>query len=202
MTTSRTGLDERRPSARERLLSAANELFYEEGVHTVGTDRIVAHAGVAKASLYNTFGSKDELVVAYLRSRHAATAARMHAALEHIESPRERLLGVFDALAEMFAGPSHRGCAFTAASAEATPGSKTEQVSDDYRAWVRGLLTELAQQAGVPDAETFGRRLQLLYDGCMVSVRMDGDASSAAAARATAEVLLDAALSSSVPRAR
>ncbi|MFI6124879.1 TetR/AcrR family transcriptional regulator [Streptomyces sp. NPDC051064] len=200
MTTSRTGLDKSRPSARERLLSAANELFYEEGVHTVGIDRIVEHAGVAKASLYNTFGSKDELVIAYLQSRHAATAARILAAIEHIESPRERLLGVFDALSELFVGPSHRGCAFIAASAEATPGGRTEQVSSDYRAWVRGLLTELAQQAEVPDAETFGRQLQLLYDGCTVSVRMDGDTASAAMARATAEVLLDAALASDSSR--
>jgi AcrR family transcriptional regulator len=61
-----------RPSARERLLAAANELFYNEGVHTVGIDRIIEHAGVAKASLYNTFGSKDELVRAYLETRHVS----------------------------------------------------------------------------------------------------------------------------------
>ena len=64
-----------RPSARERLLAAADELFYEEGVHTVGIDRVIERAGVAKASLYNTFGSKDELVRAYLTSRHDGTAA-------------------------------------------------------------------------------------------------------------------------------
>ena len=58
-----------RPSARERLLAAANELFYDEGVHTVGIDRVIEQAGVAKASLYNTFGSKDELVRTYLQTR-------------------------------------------------------------------------------------------------------------------------------------
>src|SRR5712675_1559267 len=61
-----------RPTARERLLAAANELFYNEGVHTVGIDRIIEQAGVAKASLYNTFGSKDELVRAYLEMRRAS----------------------------------------------------------------------------------------------------------------------------------
>ena len=61
------------PSARERLLAAASELFYAEGVHTVGIDRVIERAGVAKASLYNTFGSKEELVRAYLESRHART---------------------------------------------------------------------------------------------------------------------------------
>ncbi|MFD8075479.1 TetR/AcrR family transcriptional regulator [Streptomyces sp. NPDC059718] len=180
--------------ARERLLSAANELFYAEGVQTVGIDRIIERAGVAKASLYNTFGSKDELVHAYLKSRHATTSARLLAALARFENPRDRLLGVFDALSESFKGPSYRGCAFIAASAEAEPGSSTEQASNDYRAWVRGLFTDLARHAGVPDPETLGRRLHLLYDGCAVSVRMDGDPGAAAAARATAEILLDAAL--------
>ena len=60
-------------SARERLLAAANELFYAEGVQTVGIDRVIERAGVAKASLYNTFGSKENLVRAYLESRHEAT---------------------------------------------------------------------------------------------------------------------------------
>ena len=80
------------PSARERLLEAANELFYDEGVHTVGIDRVIERAGVAKASLYNTFGSKDELVRAYLEGRHARTSARITRYLERYSDPRDRLL--------------------------------------------------------------------------------------------------------------
>src|SRR5580693_4574532 len=79
-------------SARERLLSAANELFYEEGIHTVGIDRVIEHAGVAKASLYNTFGSKDELIRAYLELRHQATRERLSAAMELHEGSRAKLL--------------------------------------------------------------------------------------------------------------
>ncbi|MFJ5215925.1 TetR/AcrR family transcriptional regulator [Streptomyces sp. NPDC088354] len=188
-----------RPSARERLLTAANELFYAEGVQTVGIDRVIERAGVAKASLYNTFGSKDELVHAYLQARHAATARRVRAAVDRHETPRDRLLGFFDAQTEAFAGPGYRGCAFIAAGAEAKSGSGTEQASADYRAWVRGLLTDLARQAGVADAEALGRRLQLLYDGAAVSVRMDGDAEAAAAAKAAAAALLDAALAAQAP---
>src|ERR1700687_4125988 len=90
-------------SARERLLAAASELFYAEGVHTVGIDRVIERAGVAKASLYNTFGSKDELVRAYLEGRHAATSARITRYLERYSDPRERLLGVFEAQGELFA---------------------------------------------------------------------------------------------------
>src|SRR5580698_11114603 len=101
-----------KPSARERLLAAANELFYREGVHTVGIDRVIERAGVAKASLYNTFGSKDELVRAYLDGRHAEMAGRITRALGRYDTPRDRLLGVFEAQGEVFAQPGFRGCAF------------------------------------------------------------------------------------------
>jgi len=185
-----------RHSARERLLAAANELFYNEGVHTVGIDRIIEHAGVAKASLYNTFGSKDELVRAYLESRQASVAERITAAVDRYDTPRERLLAVFEGQEELFAQPGYRGCAFSRASAESRPGDLTEQASEGYRRWVRALLTELAAQAGVPEPEVLARELHLLYDGSGLSARMDHDPAAAAAARSAAAVLLDAALAS------
>ena len=182
-----------RPSARERLLAAANELFYNEGVHTVGIDRVIEQAGVAKASLYNTFGSKDELVRAYLEGRHARVAERITRYLERYSDPRDRLLGVFEAQGELFAEQGFRGCAFVSASAE-SPGEAVSRAADDYRGWVRGLLTGLAREAGAAEPEKLGRQLHMIYDGALLSARMDRDPSSAVAARAAAEVLLDAAL--------
>jgi AcrR family transcriptional regulator len=180
-------------TARERLLAAANELFYAEGVHTVGIDRVIERAGVAKASLYNTFGSKDELVRAYLESRHRRMAERVARHLEPYTDPRDRLLSVFDAQGELFAEPGFRGCAFASASAE-SPGELVEQASGEYRAWVRGLLTGLAADAGVAAPELLGRKLHMLWDGSSLSARMDGDPAAAGIARAAAEALLDAAL--------
>jgi AcrR family transcriptional regulator len=180
-------------SARERLLAAANELFYTEGVHTVGIDRVIEQAGVAKASLYNTFGSKDELVGAYLESRHANTAGRITRALGRYHTPRERLLGVFDAQGELFGEPGFRGCAFVSASSE-SPSEAVEKAAADYRSWVRGLFTELAREAGVSDPEGLARQLHMLYDGGSLSARMDHDQSAASAARTAATALLDAAL--------
>src|SRR3712207_1353891 len=107
-----------KPSARERLLAAADELFYAEGVHTVGIDRVIERAGVAKASLYSSFGSKDGLIRAYLEARHERRRERILAGLERFESPRDRLLGVFDVLAEVASSSGFRGCAFYNASAE------------------------------------------------------------------------------------
>jgi AcrR family transcriptional regulator len=183
-----------RLSARERLLAAADELFYEEGVHTVGIDRIIERAGVAKASLYNTFGSKDALVRAYLEGRYAARQDRISGFIARYDAPRDRLLGVFDALGSFAAEPGFRGCAFMNASAESLPGGPVEEVSDESRAWTRALFTELAQAAGVAEPGSLAAQLVLLYDGANVGARMDRNPATAAAARAVAQTLLDAAV--------
>jgi AcrR family transcriptional regulator len=183
-----------RPSARDRLLAAANELFYNEGVHTVGIDRIIEHAGVAKASLYKTFGSKDELVRAYLDGRQANVVRIITGAIERYDGPRDRLLAVFEGQGELFSRPGYRGCAFARASAESTPGDVAEQAAEGYRRWVRTLLTDLAAAAGVLDPAVLARQLHLLYEGAGQSVRMDQDVVAASVARAAAAVLLDAAL--------
>ena len=107
---------------------------------------------MAKASLYNAFGSKDELVRAYLEKRHEDTSTRISRYLERYADPRDRLLGVFEAQGELFAEPRFRGCAFVSASAE-SPGEAVSRAADDYRGWVRGLLTGLAREAGAPDPE-------------------------------------------------
>jgi AcrR family transcriptional regulator len=181
------------PPARERLLAAANELFYREGVQTVGIDRIISHAGVAKASLYSNFGSKEELVRAYLEARHAATTERISRALTRFRTPRERLLGVFDAQGEQFTEPAFNGCAFVRASAEAPPGGAVDHAAEAYRDWVRTLFTTLAKEAGVADSDALARQLHLLYDGAGLSARMDHDPSAATTARAAAAALFDAA---------
>ncbi|MEU3184113.1 TetR/AcrR family transcriptional regulator [Streptomyces sp. NPDC006923] len=191
MTTASRGTA--KPSARERLLAAANELFYAEGVQTVGIDRVIEHAGVAKASLYNTFGGKEQLIGAYLESRHSRMTGRITRAVERHNTPRERLLAIFDAQRELFAEPGFHGCAFASASAETRPGSLVEQASDTYRGWIRDLLTDLARQAGAADPGTLARQLHLLYDGATQAARMDRDPSSAATARTAASALVDAA---------
>ena len=183
-----------KPSARERLLAAADELFYREGVQSVGVDRIVQRAGVAKASLYNLFGSKEELVQAYLDARHTATREQTERALTRFRTPRERLLGVFDAQGQIFTEPDFNGCAHISASAEARHGGPVEGATDRYRLWVRTLFTDLAQEAGVADAESLARQLHLLYDGAGLSARMDRDPSAATTARAAAAALFDAAV--------
>jgi AcrR family transcriptional regulator len=184
-----------RVSARERLLRAASDLFYDEGVHTVGVDRIVERAGVAKATLYTLFGNKDGLVRAYLTARHDRTRERMTRELAaRFRTPRERLLGVFEVQGLAFTEPGFRGCAFVGANAESSAGTSVADVTDDYRAWVHSLFLDLAKQAGATDPGQLARQLVLLYDGAGISAWMDHDPSVAGAARTVAAALIDAAI--------
>jgi AcrR family transcriptional regulator len=180
-------------SARERLLAAADELFYEEGVNTVGIDRVIERAGVAKASLYSVFGSKDELIRAYLEQRHAVRRQRIEEGLARYDTPRARLLGLFDLLGELYARPGSRGCAFINAGVEAPPGGVIDQATRAYRGWLRDLFVGLAREAGASDPEGLGAQLMLLYDGTSVGARLAGGAEAARAAKAAATALLDAA---------
>lgn len=192
-----------RVSARERLLGAASDLFYEEGVHTVGVDRIVERAGVAKATLYALFGSKEGLVRAYLTARHDRTRERMAQELAaRFATPRERLLGVFEVQGLSFTEPGFRGCAFVSANAESSPGTSVEEVTDDYRNWVRSLFVDLAKEAGATKPGHLAQQLLLLYDGAGISAWMDHDASAATAARTVAAALIDAAIPGETTPAR
>jgi AcrR family transcriptional regulator len=186
-----------RASARERLLAAANELFYAEGVQTVGIDRIIERAGVAKASLYNLFGSKEELVAAYLASRHDRTTSRLTEAIESVDEPRQKILAIFDSQAQQYQRSDFNGCAFVAASTEAPSRGLVEQAADQFRSWVRAMFTDLAEQAGAPDPATLGRQLHFIYDGAGLAGRMDHhDPDIAPAAREAVQALLDTALHS------
>jgi len=181
------------------LLAAADELFYREGVHVVGIDRIVERAGVAKASLYSTFGSKDELVRAYLEEHFHDRQTRVARILAARKTPKEGIVGIFAELDEALAGTAFRGCRFIMATAEARPGDASEIVAEDYRAWLRSVFTDLAEAAGASDAKGLGRQLALLYDGAAVAARMDKDRKGASSAMLSAVIaLLDAA----IPRKR
>jgi len=201
MSIPKNGSARHEGSVRERLLAAANELFYDEGVHTVGIDRVIERAGVAKASLYSTFGSKEELVRAYLQGRAEARQRRISERVERHDDPRERILAVFDLLGETVASPTFRGCAFVNASAEGPrDDGKVTQVCTGSRTWQRDLFTRLARDLGAADPERLGRQLVLLYDGAIVGASMDRDPGVPAEARAMAEALLDAQTSARARR--
>ena len=181
-----------RTSARERLLAAADELFYAEGIHTVGIDRVIEHAGVAKASLYSAFGRKEELVRAYLLGRHELRKRRITEFIDRYDGPRAKLLGIFDYLGDFHRRATFRGCPFVNASAESPAGGAVQDVSDLTRDWVRSLVRELVDELGVSEPESLTDQLILLFDGCTVAARLDRNPTAARTARVAAEALITA----------
>ena len=182
-----------RQPARERLLAAAEELFYQQGVQSVGIDKIIERAGVAKASLYSNFRGKDELVRAYLEARYEARRAAIETNLALHRTPRAKLLSVFDTVAASLAKPNYRGCAFLRATAEMPDEAIGRQVCRDARRWTSDLLSRLGKEAGAANPEALAKQLLLLYDGAAASAQMDGDSGAAAAAKMAAALLIDAA---------
>jgi len=182
-----------RLSARERLLAAADELFYEHGINQVGIDRVIDHAGVAKASLYDCFGSKEELIRCYLKGRSDRRQERIARRMALFHTPRDKILSVFDLLGEFVAQPNYRGCAFQRAGAEAAAGSPVKGACEDSRAWMRAQFTALARAAGDRDPESTARQLVVLYDGALMTAHADRDLDAPQAARELAARLLSAA---------
>jgi AcrR family transcriptional regulator len=182
----------RQPAARDRILQAAASLFYDEGIHAVGVDRVTAQSGVAKATLYQQFRSKDELVAACLQ-RHAEKwrSAVAEPTLATSGPAARRVAAVFERLGERFAAPGYRGCPFINAAAE-YPGrdGPVAAVIAVHRAQVRGLFAALL--AGFPASRraALTDQLVLLYDGTMVGAQLDQPAQTARRAQAAARQLL------------
>lgn len=182
-------------SARDRLLKAADELFYERGIRNVGIDEVIARAGVAKASLYNHFTSKDELVAEYVRRRDARWGAWFRAEVERRAStPRERLLVVFDVLLDWFAQEDFRGCAFQNAAVELADRRHPAHAAVlENKRGIGAYLEQLAREAGLRDPDAVAMQLAVLAEGAIVMAHVGSAANPARAARDAAAVILDAA---------
>ncbi|MBO0851396.1 MAG: TetR/AcrR family transcriptional regulator [Pseudonocardia sp.] len=178
----------------ERVLRVATEAFYREGIRSTSVDTVVARSGVSKPTLYVQFGSKRELVAAVLRRRHEQ---RREALAEFLRkqpgTPVERLLAVFDWLARTHAKKGFRGCPFTNAAVELPePDHPARAVISEYKRSLRQTFTELAREAGRPDAEELGLALLLLVDGANARMVVDSDRTAIRAAKKIAARLLGA----------
>ena len=161
-------------TARERILTVACDLFYRDGIRAVGIDRIIAEAGVAKASLYANFRSKDDLIVAYLACLRDLWEADVEAALATVDDPVDRIRRLFEMVADDFADTGFRGCPFANAAAEYPDADHpSRRVTDDYRSWLRSRLAEQAEAAGLDDPAGVAAALVLLYDGACVGAKLD-----------------------------
>ena len=182
-----------RATARERLLAAADELFYENSINTVGIDRIIEHAGVAKASLYDCFGSKDELIRSYLEARNAARQARINERISRYDTPQKKILSIFELLGELSSQPGYRGCAFMRARSDDSVSEKVKSASDQSRTFMLDRFMSLAREASAANPGQLAQQLLLLYDGASVAAHLDRNHGAAGLAREMAAQLLSSA---------
>jgi AcrR family transcriptional regulator len=167
--------------ARQRLLTAAYELFARQGVQAVGIDAIIERSGVARQTMYRHFGSKQDLVLAFLARREElwtygwlATEVRRRS-----DDPRERLLTIFDVFDEWFRTPGFEGCSFINVMLE-HPDERhpLHQAAAEYLAHIREFLAGLAIDAGIADPEPFAHQWHILMKGSIVAAG-EGDRDAA-----------------------
>jgi len=180
-------------AAAERILDTASTLFYQKGIRATGVDGIAVQSGMTKMTLYACYGSKAELVRAYLVRRDQRWREWFKGAVERHphRDPARRPLAIFDALAERFLDSDFRGCAFINAMAELDdrkhPGYiAATQHKERVQDYVRGLLEE----SGYRDASSLARRFMVLIDGAMVTASREHSADAARDAREMAASLL------------
>lgn len=153
-----------------RLLSTATGLFYAEGIHAVGVDRVIAEAQVTRATLYRHFPSKDDLIVAYLTQADHAIRDRLDAARAGNADPGDVIRAVAGFIAADIQSPGFRGCAFLNAAAEyPDPEFPIHQAVLEHRGWFLDTMTELFTATGKPDAEPAARHFVMLRDGAMTA---------------------------------
>ena len=177
-------------------MDTAFRLFYAHGIRAIGVDRIIAEAGVAKATFYKHFPAKDSLVIAYLDTVDGVWTQQLHDAAEAAgPAPADQLVGMFDALSTACRREGYRGCAFINAAAENEAGTpvhdRTLAHKTAVREWVRGL----AARAGAADPDRLSRSLTLLLDGGLASGSLDGLPDAPAAAKEAAGALVTLAVS-------
>jgi AcrR family transcriptional regulator len=186
----------RQSAARNRLLTTASKVFYEEGINAVSVDHVIEEAGVTRSTFYRHFPSKDDLVAACLTDRDERIRAICAGAAEHEEDPAQLLRLITGAIGEELRGPGFRGCPFINAAAEfPDPDSPVHKAVTGHRSWFRSTVVDLLARAGLADPEKATGTMILLRDGAMVG----GYLEDAAATRAALVEAVDAVLAAHIP---
>ncbi|WP_395244797.1 TetR/AcrR family transcriptional regulator [Agromyces sp. MMS24-K17] len=177
-------------AARERLLTTAADLFYREGIHGVGVDRVLADANVTRATMYRHFAGKEALVAAYLDREDATIRGYFAAAGAQTDDPRELLQLIIEGIADDAERYHTRGCPFINAAAEyPDPESDVRQIVASHRAWFRGTLAEVLTAAGASHPDDAAAVLVLLRDAMLVGNALDGASVRDAFVRAAESVV-------------
>lgn len=180
-------------SARERILDTAYELFARRGIRDVGVDEIIEGAGVARATMYRQFKSKNELALAFLERREQRwTFGTVEAeARRRGGTPEQRLLAIFDVFDEWFQRDDFEACSFVNVLFEMRPTHQLGQASIKYLENIRRMVQALAVEAGLKNTSEFVRSWHILMKGSIVAAT-EGDLQAAKRAQTMAKYLIAA----------
>jgi AcrR family transcriptional regulator len=184
---------EQAPSARQRILDTAYELFSRRGLRAVGVDEVISRAGVAKATLYRHFPSKDDLVLAFLEQREQLWTREFVEAgvMQRGATAEERLLAIFDVFDDWFQRDDYEGCSFVNVLLETCDRNHPiGAASAQYLENIRTIVSTFATDAGLRDPEEFALSWHILMKGAIVQAA-EGDREAAQRARAMAQLLLE-----------
>ena len=178
----------------QRLIDAASELFFRDGINATGIASVAEHAGMSKMTLYAHFASKDELIVAFLDTRNIRWEAAVQQSLASREKPAERLLGLFDLHRQWLRHGGWRGCPYVNSAAEFPDRDHpVRQAIDRHKAGVKKHLLDLAEEAGLANPPIVAKRLFMLLEGAFLTGALENDDSVFLVARDLAAELIDAA---------
>lgn len=181
--------------ARRRILATADRLFYAEGVHSVGVDRIIAEAEVAKMTLYNHFPSKDDLVLAVLKFREERIVEFFTKAIEkHAKRQKNQLRAFFVALKEWFESPGFRGCIFINTAAEvADPKHPAAAFAAEHKKRFHAMLADIVEELVGAAGRKVAPAVALIVEGAIVTAVMEQSSKAADVARDAALALVSSA---------
>lgn len=184
-----------RANKRDELVREALEIFYREGFHATGMDRLVAETGISKTTMFKHFRSKEELILAVLRLRDQNFRNWLFRRMAKVGAPRDQLLAMFDALSEWFAEPGFRSCMFIKAASEyPDPSNPIHAQAAEHKRLLFLQLEKIAAQAGADDPAALARALLLLKEGAIVTAHLGHEANPAEDAKSAAAVLIADAL--------
>jgi AcrR family transcriptional regulator len=179
-------------NVRQTILATASELFYRDGVHSVGVDTIIAEAGVAKSSLYRHFRTKDELIAAYVQSEDDSFWQRWDTvASQHPDSPRDAMMAVLTWVGTKISSPGFRGCPQLNVAVEFPDVTHPARlVAANHKIELRRRLGDLARDLGAKNADVVADQLWLLVDGAFVNYDLLADRDSVALLINAAQAIL------------
>ncbi|MEC9372828.1 MAG: TetR/AcrR family transcriptional regulator [Planctomycetota bacterium] len=181
-------------STREKLIQIAHDLFYSDGFHAVGLDRIISRVGVTKTTFYNHFESKDDLILAALQMHDKWWRDEFQRLLRKHggDAPRDQLLAAADAIEELFVWDGFKGCIFINVAVEfPLPHDPAHIAAAAHKRAMGDLIQEIAGYAGAEDPAAFAQQMSLILEGSYVTRQVTGDQNTAAHAKRLIQLLVD-----------